>query len=64
MEKIKNKKILFILLIALVIILSVSLIVVLVTKDKGISGVGTNNKGIDNIFTKNEVKLLKQRQVN
>ena len=37
MEKIKNKKIEFIVLIALVIILSVSLVVVLITKDKGIS---------------------------
>lgn len=32
---------------------------VLLSKDKGTSDVGTNNKGIDNIFTKNQVKITK-----
>lgn len=59
MEKIKNKKIVFIVLIALVIILSISLVAVLLSKDKGTSDVGTNNKGKDNIFTKNNVKITK-----
>lgn len=59
MEKIKNKKIAFIVLIALVIILSISLVAVLLSKDKGTSNVGTNNKGKDNIFTKNDVKITK-----
>ena len=59
MEKIKNKKIVFVVLIVLVIILAVSLVAVLLSKDKGTSDVGTNNKGKDNIFTKNDVKITK-----
>ena len=52
-------KIVFIVLIALIIILSISLVAVLLSIDKGTSDVRTNNKGKDNIFTKNDVKITK-----
>ncbi|MGN1013030.1 MAG: hypothetical protein ACI4ON_04280 [Clostridia bacterium] len=62
MEKIKNKKIMFIILITLVIILSISLVLVLLFKDGETSDIGTNNKGKDNMFTKNDIKITKTEE--
>lgn len=64
MEKVKNKKIVFIVLIALVIILAISLVLVLLLKDKETSNIETsnietnNNNKID-LLTNDNVKITK-----